>query len=390
MPVRVPDEFPEHELGCMELFMVQSGVAQTRDILASYCEGPHTVGHVKGPEARTALTPDLRQRWAEPHGQNRNIVMRGTARKARQGVLRIRGDVRRTLTFVVTVLAVVAAGAWWYFRSGSTRIVALPAVALARGSLAIGRLPKSPRAIVVVVEENKDFDDIFGESDAPFINALAKEGALFTRSYGAAHPSQPNYFAMFAGQTNSNGDGCPARDIAVAASNVGASLVAAHRTFRAYVEDLPSAGFKGCVAGEYARKHAPWTHFTNVPRDAAVPFSTLGSYDALPDVAFVIPNLLDDMHSAGVRRGDDWLRDHVAPLIAWAKTHNGLVILTWDESSAPVTNHIPTIFIGPMVKSGSYDEPLTHYRVLRTIEDLFNLPHSGASAHAAPIVDVWR
>lgn len=298
--------------------------------------------------------------------------------------------VRHLLAFVVAILIVLGAGAWWYFRSGTTRIVPLPAVALARGSLVFGHLPKTPRVVAVVVEENKAFEDILGEPDAPFINALAKEGALFTRSYGTAHPSQPNYFALFAGQTNSNGDGCPARDIAVDAPNLGVELIAAHDTFRAYAEDLPSAGFDGCVAGQYARKHAPWTHFANVPRTAAVPFSTLRSYDALPDVAFVVPNLLDDMHSASVQRGDDWLRNHVAPLLAWAKTHNGLVILTWDESSAPVTNHIPTIFIGPMVKPGSYDEPLTHYRVLRTIEDLFNLPHAGNAAAAAPIVDIWR
>lgn len=297
---------------------------------------------------------------------------------------------RRTAALVLAVLIVLGAGAWWYFRSGSTRVVSLPAVALARGSLVVGHLPKTPRVVVVVVEENKDLDDVISESDAPFINALAKQGALFTRSYGAAHPSQPNYFALFAGQTNSNGDGCPARDIALDAPNLDVELVAAHRTFRAYEEDLPSAGFTGCVAGQYARKHAPWTHFTNVPRTDAVPFSALPFYDALPDVAFVVPNQLDDMHSASVQRGDDWLREHIGPLIAWAKTHDGLVILTWDESSAPVTNHIPTIFIGPMVKPGRYDEQVTHYRVLRTIEDLFNLRHAGNAAKASPIVDIWR
>ena len=300
-------------------------------------------------------------------------------------------SMKRAAVTTVSLLLVLTALAFWHFRSSATRLTELPP-RLAQAVLSRGRgLPKTPRSVIVVVEGNQSYEKILDDQDsASYIAALAKEGALFTRSAGVAHPSQPNYFALFAGRINPDGDTCPSTTMPVDAPNLGAELLAAHRTFRAYVEDLPSPGYGGCASGEYARKHAPWTQFANVPARDAVPFADLRSYDALPDVAFIIPNLVHDMHSASVDAGDAWLRQNVDPLVAWAKQHDALVILTWDESDSPVTNWIPTIFVGPMVRPGRYAEPITHYRVLRTIEDLFGLPHAGHAAEAAPITNVWR
>jgi|GEM_PF-4072826 len=66
---------------------------------------------------------------------------------------------------------------------------------------AIGSELPRPDHIVIVIEENKSFSQIIGNKDAPYINELAKRGALFTRSYGITHPSQPNYLALFSGST---------------------------------------------------------------------------------------------------------------------------------------------------------------------------------------------
>src|SRR5690348_2338398 len=57
----------------------------------------------------------------------------------------------------------------------------------------------SPSHIVIVVEENHSFGQIIGSANAPFINQLAKQGALFTNAHGVRHPSQPNYLALFSG-----------------------------------------------------------------------------------------------------------------------------------------------------------------------------------------------
>jgi len=218
---------------------------------------------------------------------------------------------------------------------------------------------------------------------------LAGRGALFTRARGVSHPSLPNYFALFAGLTNTNGDNCPALGIPRDAPNLASELQAAHLTFAGYSESLPQAGFTGCWAGRYARKHAPWVHFSNVPASENLPFSAFPAFDKLPTVAFVIPDVEDDMHDGSIAEGDAWLAKQLGPMIAWAATHNGLVVLTWDEGYDP-ENSIPMIFYGSMVRPGRYSEPVDHYRVLRTLEDLYRLPHAGLSGGVTPITDCWR
>src|SRR6185503_10520163 len=67
-----------------------------------------------------------------------------------------------------------------------------------------------------------------------------------------------------------------------------------------------------------------------------------------------------------------------------------LLIVTWDEDDSTASNHIATIFVGPMVKPGQYTRRIDHFNVLRTLEDLFGLPALGASASATPITEIWQ
>src|SRR6516225_5784866 len=53
--------------------------------------------------------------------------------------------------------------------------------------------------IVVVIEENKSYSDIVGANPPYIINTLLNQGAVMTNSYSLAHPSEPNYFALYAG-----------------------------------------------------------------------------------------------------------------------------------------------------------------------------------------------
>jgi len=259
------------------------------------------------------------------------------------------------------------------------------------GGVSAAALPR-PAHVVVVIEENHERDEIAGNASAPYMNALIREGAFFTRSYGVTHPSLPNYFALFAGVTNDNGDGCPATGIPTGAPNLASELAAAHLSFAGYAQSLPAAGSTVCWAGRYARKHAPWVHFTNLPQKSiSLPFTRFPTdYNKLPTVAFVIPDQMNDMHDGTIAQADAWLSKNIGPLVRWAKTHDTLVILTWDEDDGTPVNKIPTIFVGPMVRPGRYDERITHYNVLRTIEDFYHLPHLGRTGGVVPISDCWR
>ena len=56
--------------------------------------------------------------------------------------------------------------------------------------------------LVVVIEENQNFNEIVGNvSQAPFINSLMAGAANMVNFNAITHPSQPNYFALYAGST---------------------------------------------------------------------------------------------------------------------------------------------------------------------------------------------
>ena len=253
-----------------------------------------------------------------------------------------------------------------------------------------------PNHVVIVMEENHAYSQIIGSSSAPYINQLAQQGALFTNSFALAHPSQPNYLALFSGSTQGlTSDSCPHT---FSGPDLGGQLLAAGNSFTGYSESLPSVGFTGCTdpwwnfwAPPYARRHAPWIDFTDVPATSNQPFTSFPTdYNQLPTVSFVVPNEQDSMHSGSVQQADSWLQKNLDGYVQWAQTHNSLLIVTWDEDNDTSINQIPTIFVGAPVKAGQYSEHINHYTILRTIEAMYNLPPINNSATVNPITDVWR
>jgi phosphatidylinositol-3-phosphatase len=246
-----------------------------------------------------------------------------------------------------------------------------------------------PDHVVVVVMENRSYDDIIGNPRAPYINGLAAGGALFTRSYAVAHPSQPNYLALFSGSIQGlHDDSCPHT---FDGPNLGRSLVEAGRSFAGYAEGLPSPGSQVCEDGAYVRKHAPWVNFPSVPASANLPFSAFpGDLPALPDLSFVIPDLDHDMHDGSIGDGDRWLRDHLGAYVSWAAAHNSLLLLTWDEDDRSESNRVVTVVTGAHVRPGRYVEPIDHYRLFSTLEALEGVRSTGVPPAAnPPITSIW-
>jgi hypothetical protein len=285
--------------------------------------------------------------------------------------------------------------------------------------------------IVIVVEENKDYEEIIGNSNAPYINnVLKKEGASFAQMYGEEHFSQGNYFWMFSGSNQNVGfiDQVPSEqnnpNYPFKTANLGEQLINKGRSFKGYAEILPQIGATDdkASAGLYARKHVPWISFANVPNGTTVETSSNlrfadfpadpSQYDALPTVAFVIPNLDNDMHNGpiteSIAAGDRWLQKNIDAYYQWAKDHNSLLILTFDENNdkraymgltnplvdprscagegrdheycVDLQNRIVTIFAGAHIKPGDYPEGkgITHVNILRTLEAMYGLHKAGA------------
>ena len=271
-----------------------------------------------------------------------------------------------------------------------------------------GALPNYDH-IVVVVEENHSRTQIIGNTaEAPFINALARRGVSLTNMAGITHPSQPNYLELFSGDSQSVlDDGKPAGR-PFTTPNLAAALLAAGKTFIGYAEDLPAAGDAETVMtfypdgrDRYARKHVPWTNWQSsanplppnaLPPSINQPFTAFPTdFSLLPDVAFVIPNEIHDMHSGvdRVRVGDAWLARRLAAYARWAVANNSLLIVTWDEDDARSGNQIPTVFYGADLRVGDNEGAWTLHHLLRTLTDLAGIAPMGRAANVSRIAGIF-
>ena len=276
-------------------------------------------------------------------------------------------------------------------------------------------LPR-PDHIIIIIEENQPNAWIVGNTPAPlqsqppsviapYINSLAHDtdAVIFQKLYALEHPSQGNYLDFFSGSNQGVLDDNLPANYPFTTPNLARELLDHGYSFATYSQDLPSVGSdaQNSTTGSYARKHNPVTNWVGtgqnqVPDTLNQPFTALPTdFSKLPTVCYIVPDEDSDMHNGSypstVTIADYWMQVHCSNLIDWARTHNSLVIYTFDEDDGFYANNIPTIFIGPMVKAGTNSTTYDLYSILRTIEDMYGLgTHAGAAASAIDISDVWK
>jgi hypothetical protein len=222
--------------------------------------------------------------------------------------------------------------------------------------------------IVVVIEENHSYTEIIGNSQARYINLLAQSGALLSGYHAVAHPSEPNYFALYAGSTFGVIDDGIHNETGPTLASI---LTGTGRSFVGYVESgSPS-------------KHNPWESFPegfSVEQNLS---SFPSDFSRLPTVSFVVPNLADDMHDGTIAQGDAWLQSHIDAYAHWAVANNSLLVITFDEDDSSAANRVPTILLGAHIATGTYSSPSNHYDLLHTILQAFGLPAPNNAANAS-------
>ncbi|HTB33936.1 MAG TPA: alkaline phosphatase family protein [bacterium] len=269
------------------------------------------------------------------------------------------------------------------------------------GCLALMALPALAQAdyprvshVVVVIEENHGFSQIFGSADCPTINGWASDGVLFTHSYAISHPSEPNYLALFAGDTFGVADDvCPPLGSPYDAPNLASALKADAARFAGFSEDLPADPLACADQAKsgYRRKHNGWVDFAGLDPASNLPFSAFPKdVSSLPEVSFVVPNMEHDMHDGTPAEGDAWLRQNLSAYADWCRDNDGLLIVTFDEDNGAEHNHIVTLVFGRLVEaSGDESERLDHYRLLRFLCDLFRVKAPGHAAEAKPLAQLF-
>jgi hypothetical protein len=243
--------------------------------------------------------------------------------------------------------------------------------------------------IFVIVEENKNYEQILDPAAAPNIATLAAKYGVATQFFGEVHPSEANYVALLGGDTfgihDDDGFTCHAKMIdpfcggaaepgyvnhTLRAPHLGMQLEAAGLTWKGYYENLPTPGSLAFTATDpaidngtrktalYASKHSGFLNFAEVQHDPQraqkiVGFDQLDADLAagtLPNFALVVPNQCNEMHglngpnvppachdpAALIRQGDKVVGDLVRRIQAtdaWRGEGNFAIVITFDEGS---------------------------------------------------------
>jgi hypothetical protein len=299
----------------------------------------------------------------------------------------------RTAAVALLVITFVAAGCQHSSSEPTTPVSVSPPA------------PDPGRKIMIIAEENHGYDQIIGDSHAPYLNKLAAAYGTATdydAGYPAHCPSLAAYLLLTSGSTTGICDDKDPGDHPLPTDNVFHQVSASTRQWRDYAESSP----RTCVLtskGRYLVRHVPATYFLTARADCARWSVPLGTTTAgalhddvtagtLPAYAFVSPNACDDMHGAAgcpadpVRAGDRWLEDWLPQIIAGPDYRAGrlTIVITWDEGTS-ASNHIPTLVIAPTVHNVSTGQPMTHCSTLRFVEEQLHLPLLGCAVTATSL-----
>lgn len=244
--------------------------------------------------------------------------------------------------------------------------------------------------IFTIVLENKEYQTIVGNPHAPYLNRLADTYAVATQYYGITHPSLPNYLALTGGSTFGISEDCTT--CFQHASNLADQVEASGRSWKAYMENMPTSCYVGdSPDGLYMQKHDPFLYYNDIRLNRSrcashvLPFTQFSadlSSDKLPNYVWITPNMCHDMHDCSVAVGDAWLAQVVPGILqSPAFLHGGVLFITFDEGKtdtgccAAAGGQITTLVISPLAKKGLRSHtPETHYSLLHTIEEAWNLP----------------
>ena len=166
----------------------------------------------------------------------------------------------------------------------------------------------------MIMLENHSQNTTIGDPNLPYLTKLAHTYGQATSYYGVTHPSQPNYVAAITGQL----DITRMNDVATnhySWTNLVDQLESHGKTWGAYMEALPYAGFTGPIypdaaalppsgAALYTNKHDPFVLMDDILSSPArlakiKPYTSLAAdlnSRHAPDFVWISPDQCNDMH----------------------------------------------------------------------------------------------
>src|SRR4051794_16882329 len=265
-----------------------------------------------------------------------------------------------------------------------------------------GHVPHAHRVAVMVLE-NRPYERVIGSPHAPYLNRLARRGALETRYFAITHPSLPNYVALITGSAAGVRGNCAS--CAAEGPSLLNQLDLARISWGAYFESLPRDRDIGVTRlGRYNKHYNPFVYTESLA--GRLDQSRLRGFHALradlarhslPRFSWIAPNVRHDGHNHPLRTADRTAA-HLVPKLLRALGRRGLLYLTWDESvdhdlrgvdGRRGGGRVALIAAGNLARHGvRVAIPATHVALLRTIEANFGLPAlPGAAGSPTPLLD---
>jgi len=261
--------------------------------------------------------------------------------------------------------------------------------------------------VVIVMMENEGTEQALAD---PYIASLSQRGAWFSNYHAITHPSFPNYLAIVAGSTF--GLTTDHRPRSLKGASIADRLEEKNLTWKSYAEDYPGGCYLGDGAGSgrltpiaeptelYALKHVPLLAFASIQDNPdrcgrvgrASQFLRDARAGKLPNYSFYTPNMFNDGHDTSLEVSSAWLKGFIRSLDGTVAMHQRtLIVITWDEGGFH-DNRVLTLLLGNVVKPGKHTTLLTHYSLLRAIEDNFGLRSvSSGDRNASTFPEsVWR
>ena len=274
-------------------------------------------------------------------------------------------------------------------------------------------MPQWTGSVFTIVMENKSRGDILGNRSAPFINQLAKDGAVALGYHDSfVHPSEPNYLWMAAGENfGILDDSDPIKHTVDSSSHIADQLELAGLSWKAYQESMGEPC--GLTShGRYAAKHDPFVYFEDINgwdgkafhpetrcTEHVVDYSELDrdiAAGTVPKYAFITPNLDDDMHDGSIAQGDLWLSQELPKIMATdAYKNNGVIFLLWDEGSGTLGpgDDPPFIAISPLITPGTVSKvsygTSSYLKTVQQILGLEDVPCATDRSKVAAMTDLF-
>jgi hypothetical protein len=248
-------------------------------------------------------------------------------------------------------------------------------------------VPRITKVMVVMVE-NHSLSQM--KTGMPKTFAFASKYAYASNYYAIRHPSLPNYIAIASGSTYGITDDKAPAAHRLKGWSVFGQAIAKGKTARTYADSMPSSCYLSNY-GNYAVRHNPWTYFvdsrTNCRKydNPASRLATDAAGGHLPNVGFLIPNMVHDAHDGTLAQADDWIARRIGMMTAgpdWAAGRLAIVI-TADEDDHSDGNRVLTVVGSRYQAHKVVTTRLNHYSLTRLIEDVLHVPHLRNARYAA-------